>query len=241
MPTFDPVKPFLRIEAARKADPVDFGTIGREYQTALQPFVMKVNLDEHREIIKAVQLGTKGERPHVQSQKVSKRLQKVFFLEIMLLMEKKDAMASRIDHAKTAGRIGKYYNVLRPTVKRRSQWIGSENHLDDICIQAINQIQRAQGTAETEKSAQDLKNTLKKVFVLSVYYELKGIEEARGYYPIKCEEKEIEARLFYETVSGFVKAPELNDQINAALHTGYLDMDVAGIRKMLAQAFPDCP
>jgi len=87
-PVFDPSEHFIAIESIRGNKPVDFGALAQTYSTSLAEYVQGVDAEAHTRVTEALTKGQSGEQPHVQSQMVSKVLQKAFFAEAVASMER---------------------------------------------------------------------------------------------------------------------------------------------------------
>jgi len=79
---FKPGAFFIAVENARKSKPPDIPAIDSVYSSHLAPFIKKVDLGSDVVITEAISKAEKNEAPHVQSQIISKTIQKVFFNEI---------------------------------------------------------------------------------------------------------------------------------------------------------------
>jgi hypothetical protein len=232
---FNPSPHFLQIERLRKQKPLDFREIENKYVNDLKEYVQERDSSGNSIILNALVSGLQGVRPHVQSQKVSKTLQKVFFNSLVLELKRLDTIKEESGREDIILMINNLYECLAPTVARRSQWIGRQSELDDGCRMAI---QGLKNINDRKKSAERLEKYLVQTYVLSVYYELEGIQEARGQDSIKCEEKETEARIFFDIISDYAGNSLQRDFIRGALKQGYRDMTIPILRSALRNAFP---
>lgn len=230
---FTPYPYFSAIEKSRKAKPVDFTSIKQVYTEKLDGFVSDIEPAAASQINAAIQKGINKEKAHVQSQIVSKTLQKVFFKRIIFLLEK--LPAAETDKIQHISDISALYQCLSPTVVRRGEWGGEGREMDDACLQGIQSLKEK---SECQDAVNQIKNNLVKTYVLSVYYELAGIVENRGKNHEKCEEKQMEGILFYQTVMEYVEDKTLRDSIADGLSLNYQEMDIPVIREQLLKAFP---
>ena len=234
---FKPGAFFIAVEKARKSKPVDIPAIDSVYSNYLAPFIKTADPGSDVAITDAITKAKKNEAPHVQSQIISKTIQKVFFNEIVTLLSSLRNESDEKAYNSAIGKIEDYYEVLRPTVIRRSEWVGKNQELEEICRMQLNSLKEYNGHPSLETSINTLVNTLKKVYILSVFYELVGIAENRGKNKVKCEEKVVEGRIFFETVEKYAEDTSLVNAIKASFETNYTEMDVEKTKEMVSQAF----
>lgn len=234
----DPFPHFLAIESIRKSKPVDFTGIEQTYRTHLADFVNRSDSLIDTRIRDAIDEGLRGNKVHVQSQKVSKLLQKVFFDALIRSLRKLSGLSDQNTYAAEIQWAERLYNCLKPTVVRRSEWIGKGRELDDAIRFQLDRLASKPDEKRITKASQALETSLIRTYVLSVFYELEGIENNRGVDTLKCEEKEVEGRIFFETVEKYVESEELRNLIWQSLYRRYDELDVAEVRKLLAEAFP---
>jgi hypothetical protein len=231
---------FLGIEKARKTKPIGFNSIKDQYQEQLSSFIAKADPAAHREITAAIDLGLNNQQPHIQSQKVSKVLQLVFYQELLKsldqLMQAKDQAVCQEEYS----RVSALYRALSPLVTRRGEWIGQGRELDQACALHLADLQVFPIGDKAKGAARALREVLRNAFVLSVYYELEGIEKARGTDNIKCEEKQTEAVLFFRAVADQAANDSLKPVLTAALERPFTEMDIPLLRDQLRIAFPFC-
>ena len=234
---FDPGAFFIAVEKARISKPVNIPSIDSIYSNHLAPFIKTVDPASDMAITDAITKGKKNEAPHVQSQIISKTIQKVFFNEIVTLLSSLRNESDEKAYNSAIGKIEDYYKVLSPTVIRRSEWIGKNRELEEICRMQLNSLKEYYSHPSLETSINTLVNTIKKVYILSVFYELVGIAENRGKNKVKCEEKVVEGRIFFETVEKYAEDTSLVSAIKASFETNYTEMDVEKTKEMVSQAF----
>ena len=201
--TFTPSTHFYKIENLRKAKPLNFLAIAKIFNENLRANYYESHTDIVSKIDKAITAGIDNIKPHIQSQIISKELQKLFYLE---LIESKDVTENIL--------------ALKPILLRRGKWVGKEGEYFDI-------------VSSKEASKNLVKETLVKVFITSVFYELQGIEENRGKDDIKCEEKMVEARIFFETIANEINDVKTKNEISAQLNKTFTDIDIARTRELL--------
>jgi hypothetical protein len=229
---------FLAIEQARKNKPIDFAVINDQYRQQLQSFIAGSNSAAHQEIVNAINQGMNKKQPHIQSQVVSKVLQLVFYRELVKsldhLLQAKDPAVCQQEYVKVSA----LYQALSPLVTRRGEWIGQGQALDQACLLLLPDLQSFPPDDKARAAAQSLREVLRNAYVLSVYYELEGIEKARGADIPKCEEKQTEAILFFRAVADQAANDSLRQVLAAALERPFTEMDIPLMRTQLRIAFP---
>ena len=234
---FKPGPVFIAVENARKGKPADIPAIDSVYSNHLSPFIKKVDPGSDVAITEAITKAKKNEAPHVQSQIISKTIQKVFFNEIGTLLKSLINESDERAYNSEIEKIEDYYEVLSPTVVRRSEWVGKNRELEEICRMQLASLKESFGNTALETSIQTLEKTLKGVYILSVLYELVGIAGNRGENAEKCEEKVAEGRIFFETVEKYAEDTSLVSSVKASFETDYMEMDVEKTKEMVGKAF----
>ena len=234
---FKPGAFFIAVEKARKSKPLDIPAIDSVYSNHLAPFIKTVDPGSDVAITEAIIKAKENEAPHVQSQIISKTIQKVFFNEIVTLLNSLKNESDEKAFNSAIGKTGIYYEVLSPTVVRRSEWIGKNRELEEICRMQFASLKESFGSPALETSIHTLEKTLKEVYILSVLYELVGIAENRGENREKCEEKVAEGRIFFEIVEKYAEDTSLVSSIKASFETDYMEMDVEKTKVMVSKAF----
>ena len=232
-------KPYLEIEEIRNNKPVDFVTLKSIYTENLADFIQTNDLESHIRIQEELREGLKRNNTHIQSQIVSKTIQKVFFNQLSDALIHAAKFTKDSDYKSKIAFVEESYKILRPTVLRRSEWIGKGNELDYICLHQIKILNAAKnGTAKEFVNA---KNSLLKyltyAYVLSIFYEFDGIEKNRGKDHKICEEKAVEARIFFEIIKDYAKSITLKGLSEAALSLKYTDMDIESMRRLISETF----
>ncbi len=227
---FAPFSDYLEIEKIRTKKPIDFKTIKKIYLRKLKSDIMPFSKDDDIRIENAIVLGLKGDKPHVRSQEVSKILQKVYFLKL-----KEIALSSSV----SVDNLKKYYAILEPTVVRRSEWIGKGREFPDKIENIFKKLDIEKEDVKRKILLSDLINIIADSYILSIYYEFEGIENNRGNNTDKCEEKEVEARLFFETISSFIQEDSIALEFKKLLDVDYKEMDIEQLRKLGKEIFPN--
>ena len=236
-PVFDPSVHFVAMETTRAQKPVDFGALAETYTTNLAQYVQGIDAEAHQRVTQALEKGRAGEQPHVQSQVVSKVLQKAFFAEAVAAMERLKGLRGK-EYQKELAALKGLYRCLQPTVVRRSEWIGLERELDERCRHELGGLNGTPDGQTVALKTAALESLLTRVYVLSVLYELEGIEKNRGVDSLKCEEKVTEATLFLETVTPYARSDSIATALQQELGKGYAELDVEAARALVRQAFP---
>ena len=234
---FDPGACFIVIEKARMSKPVNIPAIDSIYSNDLASFIKTIDPVSDMAITDAITKGKKNEALHVQSQIISKTIQKVFFNEIVKLLGTLKSESNEIVYNSGAKKINDFYSVLSPTVIRRSEWIGKNQELEEICRMQLSTLKESFGHSSLETTLHTLEKTLKEVYIFSVFYELVGIAENRGKNEKKCEEKVVEGRIFFETVEKYAEDASLASAIKTSFETNYTEMDVEKTKEMVSRAF----
>ena len=239
-PVFDPWPAFSAIEQARKTKSVNISEIEGQYTRHLLDTVRNRAPSAHLRISGAIVQAKAGNKRHVQSQIISKTLQLFFFHEMVIGLQSLKGL-ERSSYIREIRKIRAYYACLQPTVVRRSQWINRERELDDICMNELGRIEDRPSAAVLREAVLALEHTLVQVYILSVLYELEGIEKNRGQHADICEEKEAEGRIFFETVSGYIDDKSKTDHLRSLLAVPYREMDTELIRTLMREAFKQLP
>lgn len=246
---FNPQVYFVAIEKARKNKIGSIAAIDSIYSKELSSFVKSVDSTSDVVIMNAIKKGQKNEAIHVQSQIISKTIQKVFFNETVRLLGILQNESNEFIYNKTVKNIIKYYSILSPTVIRRSEWVGKKREFEETCRMQLEQIKTSFKNQGVDKKASmlgdilkdvhilSIENTLVEVYLLSVFYELDGIAKNRGKSAETCEEKVAEGRIFFEIVKKYAKDTTLVNDITSSFEINYNEMDIEKIKKLISKAF----
>ena len=234
---FKPGTYFKAIEHARNSKPVNFALIDSLYTSDLMSFVKSADPASDAVFKEAVAKGAEGDMPHVQSQTISKTIQKVFFNEITSLLQ---ALKNETDEKAFKEKLAilrEYYAVISSTVVRRGEWIGKGRELDDVCRMQLQETEKSFGNENIAKHLSSFENTLRDTYILSVLYELVGIGENRGKNAEKCEEKVVEGRIFLEIVEKYAIDTTVIGTLKNAFTADYRELDVEKTIALVGQVF----
>lgn len=228
---------FNAIEQARKKKPIDFSSLDSIYTAELMVFIKSIDPVSDATIKDALALGMKNKSPHIQSQIISKTLQKVFFNEINALIQALKVEFDEKTFLKIIAKMEEYYAVISSTVIRRSEWIGQGRELDDICRMHLQEIKKSFGKKNPDQHLHAFAKTIRDTYILSVLYELVGIGENRGKNREKCEEKMVEGKIFLDIVEKYATDMTAIETLKPTFTLDYNELDVAKSIDLVGQAF----
>ena len=107
---------------------------------------------------------------------------------------KDDATFARVHEAST---------VLRNTASRRGKWTGKGGEYTDrfdLLLESFEEAVKKGVVEDIQKAGNALKAFSTKTLVLSVFYELTGLEKSRGKDDSEAREKRVEALVYYESI-----------------------------------------
>ncbi|OGJ86546.1 MAG: hypothetical protein A2268_07420 [Candidatus Raymondbacteria bacterium RifOxyA12_full_50_37] len=236
--TFNPADHYLKIEELRAAKPLDLHKIESIYTTQLAPRYHTAYPAIHASILEAMRKGEAGENVRVQSQTISKELQKIFYRELAASLSALEAEADPAMYAQELERAKSAYACLKPLSKRRSEWLKNGTAFDDLFASAFSTLASMPGKETVKKTCDRIILLFRDIFIYSVFYELFGIETSRGTDNITCEEKMAEARIFLESALPFCRQQQFCVPLATAFHKDYRDLDIEKTREDLFAAFP---
>ena len=145
-------------------------------------------------------------------------------------------------HRKSLPRLLEAAPVLRATAGRRSGWVGKGAEYTDLFDAAMQRLRQAAEGKNRESLAEagaQLASLVTKVLVLSVFYELEGLEQARGKDADKAGEKREEARIYHLSL---VTEHRSRDEQGAVAASEQLalpveQIDIGLVRELLNNAF----
>ena len=200
----DVVEAYGRFVEARRARPVDFEVLTKIYELDLVTHVRETDgrygTDLDPIIRDALEKGRAGREIHAHAQIAEKSIQRAFILNFTRSLKQ---LREDAEHRKGLPRLLEAAPVLRATAGRRSRWVGKGAEYTDLFDAAMQRLQRAAGLKNRESLAEagaQLDSLVTKVLVLSVFYELDGLEKSRGKDADKAGEKREEARIYHLTL-----------------------------------------
>ncbi len=238
-----PSSAFARFVDIRKALPTDFKALTDHYRTDLAAFVRGADerngTDFHPVIAAALEKGLGGKDVSVNAQVAEKTIQRAFILTFSRSL---DELGKSPNDGPALVRALGCAPVIRTTALRRSRWVGKGDEYGDAFDAAMNRLIPAAGgkkPGEPESAAIRLRDLVHKILVLSVFYELDGLEKARGADSDKAAEKCAEARVYHANLLGEQtwRDPRGAETVAGQL-AGPIDrIDIDLLRKVLKSAF----
>ncbi len=200
-PEINPARAYFRLVAARRLRPPDFLLMREIYQEELSDYIKTVDrasaLSLQNRIETALQSGERGIVPFANAQTAEKLIQYAFYLDLLGAM---DSLSPAGGNSSALTRIDAAGPVIRATAERRSRWLGRGEELGgifDSLLAGIAAAPRTGDQASLRAARSEMDDFLAAIYVLSVLYELEGLEKARGSDPVVTAEKLAEAGIFY--------------------------------------------
>ena len=197
----DVVEAYGRFVEVRIARPIDFELLTEIYELDLTDYVRETDgrygTDLDPIIRDALQKGREGAEVHSHAQIAEKSIQRAFILTFTRSLKQ---LQEGVEHRKSLPRLLEAAPVLRSTVGRRSRWVGKGAAYTDLFDAAMEQLRQAAEGKNRESLAEadaQLGSLVSKVLVLSVFYEIDGLEKSRGKDADKAGEKREEARIYH--------------------------------------------
>ena len=191
----------------RRNKPTDFNALKALYESSLKDYVIMVdqeyNTSLDKTVMTAINEGGTGPLAYANAQRAEKSIQRAFILDYMntlnLLAKSKEGDSTEMldQRLKTSA------PILRSAAQRRSTWTGKGQEYVDNFDSAMQMFQKALGEHNAEKmklAKGQMDSLVNKVLVLSVFYELGGMEKARGKDENVAAEKKVEAEIYYSSV-----------------------------------------
>ena len=244
-PIAEKVAAFQNIERIRTGDKVDFQAVEEIYDSHLKEFASKYDktFGEEMDVIieRAIGDGEVSKYPKVQAQIISKTLQKVFFLALKDELKQSSKLdVAAVEHWENASG---YYEALRPTVRRRGEWMEVGNLYDEEIHQVFGKAREAiekKDSEQFESQRNMLNDKLMRIFALSVLFEIEGMIENRAIHE-KAKVKQAEAATYYKIIEKEVKKnnPSGHEIIHYQLNVNPEDVDFDVIKKELNAGLPN--
>jgi hypothetical protein len=239
----DVVEAYGRFVQVRRARPVDFEALTQIYESDLVTYVREADgrygTDLDPVIREALEKGRAGREIHAHAQIAEKSIQRSFILSFTRSLKQ---LQEDVPHHESLPRLLEAARVLRSAVERRSRWVGKGAEYTDLFDAALEQLQRAAEGKNRESLTEagvQLFSLVTKVLVLSVFYELDGLEKARGKDADEASEKREEARIYHLSL---VTEHRSRDEEGAAAVAGQLalpvdQIDIGLVRELLSNEF----
>ena len=239
----DVVEAYGRFVEIRRAEPIDFEALIQLYETSLATYVrraaVRYGIEFHRPIIPALEQGRAGRSIYANAQVAEKSIQRAFILTFTRSLDRLEKPADRVE---SLSLIQEAAPVIRSTAGRRSGWAGKGSEYTDLFDAAMSKLTRTveQGRMEAVSEAKaQLDALVTKALVLSVFYELDGLEKARGLDSDRTAEKQVEAKIYHMNLMEVHK--EHNDRgadtVAGQLSGGADQIDIDMVRRILGNDF----
>lgn len=239
----DVVEAYGRFVEVRRARPIDFEALTEIYESDLAHYVRETagryGTDLDPIIRDALEKGRAGAEVHSHAQIAEKSIQRAFILTFTRSLKQ---LQEDVEHRKSLRLLLEAAPVLRSTVGRRSRWVGKGATYTDLFDAAMERLRQAAEGKNRESLAEadaQLGSLVTKVLVLSVFYELDGLEKSRGKDADEAGEKREEARIYQLSLMAEHRSRDeegavtVSDQL--ALSVDQIDIDL--VRELLKNAF----
>lgn len=192
---------YERFVEIRMTKPVDFQALTLLYQTRLSPYVGRAanrcGCDLAPAIRSALEQGREGRNPAVAAQIAEKSIQRAFIITFTKNLKR---LKETVEDDESLRLIEEAAPVIRSTAARRSQWVGKENEYPDLLDEIMGRLVAGAGRGNAEvvtAAVAQAEALVTRILVLSVFYELDGLEKARGRDEDKAGEKRVEAQIYH--------------------------------------------
>lgn len=192
---------YFRLVEARQARPLDFHRIKDIYREGLSDYLRVVDRESAwflcDRVETALQDGERGIEPFANLQTAEKLIQYAFYLDLLGAM---NSLSPGGDNLDAFSRIEGAVPVLKATADRRGRWLGRGGELGELLVGLLERISTTASLgdqASLREARLEMEDFFSAVYLLSVLYELEGLESARGRDPIATAEKLAETRIFY--------------------------------------------
>ena len=238
-----PASFYTRFVEVRRTPPIDVAALSALYSKELRTYVQitdkLLGIDQDASITGALDRAAQGDSPRVNGQVAEKTIQRAFVLSLRRGVV--DLLANPAD-PKGLQTILDVVPVIASTADRRSQWVGKGSEYTNAWKGMIQSLQGAFDRKEPERlkiACRRIDAFVTKIFVLSVFYELVGLENARGADEIKAAEKRVEATIFHKNI---LEQHRRRDSQGAEVVAGQLtqpisQIDIELLRKILQRGF----
>ena len=239
----NPSTAFARFVELRRSPPADFDALSRHYRADLESFVREADgrngTDFDREITTALERGRAGKDVSANAQVAEKTVQRAFILTFSRSLDK---LEKNPDDGTSLARALTCAPVIRTAALRRSRWVGKGDEYADAFDAAVSRIAPAAGgkkPGDSRSAAARLRALVNKTLVLSVFYELGGLEKARGADADKAAEKRVEAQIYHANLlEEHAKRDAGGAETVAGQLAGPIDrMDIDLVRNVLKSDF----
>ena len=239
----DAVGAYGRFVEVRRGEPVDFKVLTEIYGSDLAAYVRETDgrYGTHLDAIvrDALEKGSAGREIHAHAQIAEKSVQRAFILTFTRSLQQ---LREDVEHRNSLLLLLEAAPVLRATAGRRSQWVGKGAEYADLFDAAMEQLRQAAEAKNRESLAEagaELASLVTKVLVLSVFYELDGLEKSRGKDAEDAGEKREEARIYHLSLVTEHRARDeegaasVSEQL--ALSADRIDIDL--VRELMGNEF----
>ncbi len=229
-----------------QAETISWPDVEAKYEVA-KPYVELVDVQHKTSYAKEIPQGLAaikaGESVEVNRHVVTKGLQHVTVFIIEGLLDKLITEAPK-NAKKNSDEIKRAFAAIEPTFRRRDDTVyGGEPTLVPALERALKQLESAGSKPAMAGAAMELSTLLSKTYVLSVLFEMKGVEEFCGTKmpdPDKCAVKRTEAGIYYRIIKPAVAArdKEGDAAIEKMIHSEHAVPKYSRARELLAENLP---
>ncbi|MCX7921095.1 MAG: hypothetical protein N3B21_03600 [Clostridia bacterium] len=141
-----------------------------------------------------------------------------------------------------ANKIKALYEAIKPTAKRREEYIDSKEEFNTKITTLINNLEKEITSKNQEKVAQyikEIENIINKVYFLSVVYELEGIASNLEKNINIAFEKQVEGRVFFKIIKDSAGNEKLATLIENEFQKSASEINIAALRDNIKRAYPD--
>jgi hypothetical protein len=238
----DPVQVYFDFVKARRTKPIDWADLSMVYKS-IEAYIQKTDEQFEKQfaptILAALDKGLNGESPHTNAQIAEKTIQQALIFRFYDALKNLETKPDAIMNVVTASITGR---VVRAAAARRDGWLEQGTTFVDSFDAALKQLKNAAAKKQfpaVKQAAATLTSLTNKVLVLSVFYELEGLEKARGGNAKVAEEKLVEAQIYQQN---FAATQAARDKAGADLTVEQLagkpaKVNVKAVRTALFSAF----
>ena len=245
--SLDPyAKAALSIGYLLKADAISWSEIDDKYKSVeqhIKSIDREYKTSYEKELPLALAEIKANKSVEVNRHVVTKGLQHVTVLTIGRLID--TLITGDLEHSKNVSKeIKNVFSAIEPTFKRRDDTIyGGKPTLLPETESTLAKLEAANSKPAIANVAMELSTLLSKTYVLSVLFEMKGVEEFCGTKtpdPDKCAVKRTEAGIYYRIIKEAVanRDKEADTKMEKMIGSEHGAPSYAKARDLLANVFP---
>jgi hypothetical protein len=209
----------------------DFAAIENVYRASFQTLAKACANGVDGDIDSALERGKRGQDVKLQKQWIEKSLQRIIHHTALGVLDRVPANSALADSA------ADLLKCLETVMDRRTKWLNPPTPYKDEVGQAVAKLKGA-SPKQAQVQVAAIRNTLTKVYLLSVLWELRGLAAAQLKDDDSPVGKRVEGMIYFNILAPAIKDTTLRRTMTAEWQKAPKEISVVSIRADLGRALP---